>query len=217
MGQVHIAEGSNEQGSQVGRSSQAIAQEVQRLVREEMQQLKNLLTSPRSVIGSTSLAGSGKTKILSELSHISASNNSTKTAWILDSGATDHMTPIKENFMTFTPLDKGRHVKTADGTLLPVEGIGTLRLDPIGSLTHVLYIPKLFVSLVSVQRLANNKEHCILFDDLSAFLCNKVHGWKIGLAKVQHGLYFLPGVISKGGNWMEHRVAAIRSMLSDIS
>ena len=177
-----------------------------------MQQLKNLLTSSRSIIGCTSLARSGKTKILSDLSVSWVSNKSIKEAWILDSRATDHMTPIKENFMIFTPLDKGRHVKTADGTLLPVEGIGTIRFGPIGLLTQVLYIPRLFVSLVSVQRLAKNKEHIVLFYGLSAFLCNKVHGWKIGLARLQQGLYFLPWEASKDGREVEHKVTALTSV-----
>ena len=146
-----------------------MVQEVQRLVREEMQQLKNLLTSGGSVMGSTSLAGSGNLNFLSDFLALSVSNNSIKEAWILDSGAIDHMTPNKENFMRFNPIDKGRYVKTADGTLLPVMGIGTIKLDPIGLLTQVFYIPKLFVSLVSVQRLAKNKEYNILFDDLNAF------------------------------------------------
>ena len=133
-------------------------------------------------------------------------------AWILDSGATYHMTPIKENFIIFTPLDKGRHVKTTDGTLLPVEGIGTIRFGPIGLLAQALYIPRLFVSLVSVQRLAKNKEHTVLFDGLSVFLCNKVHGWKIGLARLQQGLYFLPWEASKDGREVEHKVTAFSSV-----
>ena len=164
MSQAHTVDGNSQQGSQLRTPSQTITQEVQRLIQEEMQQLKKLLASG-SVIGSTSLAGSGKTKILSELSVFSVSNNNLKHAWILDSGATDHMTPVKEDFMIFNPVKKGHHVKTADGTLLTVEGIGTIKLGPIGLLTHVLYVPKLFVSLVSVQRLANNKELCVLFDD----------------------------------------------------
>ena len=93
--------------------------------------MKNLLTSSRSVIGSTSLARSGKTKILSDLSIFWVSNKSIKEAWILDFGVTDHMTLIKENFLIFTSLDKGRHVKIVDGTLLPVEGIVTIRFVPI--------------------------------------------------------------------------------------
>ena len=188
-----------------------MVQEGQRLVREEMQQLKNLLTFGGSVMGSTSLAGSSNLNFLSDFLALSVSNNSIKEAWIIDSRDTDHMTPNKENFMIFNPIDKGRYVKTADGTLLPVMGIGTIKLDPIGLLTQVLYIPKLFVSLVSVQRLAKNKEYNILLDGLNAFLCNKVLGWRIGLARVQQGLYFQPWVASMEGRKVEHQVVAISS------
>ena len=36
------------------------------------------------------------------------------------------------------------------------------------------------------------KDYNILFDNIDAYLCHKLHGWKIGLAKVQQGLYYLP-------------------------
>ena len=45
---------------------------------------------------------------------------------------------------------------------------------------------------MSVQRIAKIKEYNILFDDIDAYLCHKVDEWRIGLAKVQHGLYYLP-------------------------
>ena len=45
---------------------------------------------------------------------------------------------------------------------------------------------------MSVQRLAKTKEYNILFDDVYAYLYQKVDGWRIGLGKVQHGLYYLP-------------------------
>ena len=66
-------------------------QEIQK-IREEMQQMKNLLqqmqnllssTSSGSAMGSTSLANSGKTPILSALSSLSVSN-SYQNSWILE-------------------------------------------------------------------------------------------------------------------------------------
>ena len=36
------------------------------------------------------------------------------------------------------------------------------------------------------------KDYNILFDDLDAYICHKEHGWRIGLAKIQQGLYYLP-------------------------
>ena len=46
----------------------------------------------------------------------------------------------------------------------------------------------LFLSLYKVlQRL----------DHLDAYLCSKVHGSRIGLAKIKQGLYYLPGLDSR--------------------
>ena len=95
-------------------------------------------------------------------------------------------------FLSHEKLTPGRHVQTADGTLLPVVGIGKMSIFHIGKITNVLHVPQLFVSLISVQRLAKIMEYSILFDDIDAYLCHKVDGWKIGLAKVQQGLYYLP-------------------------
>ena len=58
----------------------------------------------------------------------------------------------------------------------------------------MLHVPKLFVSLVSVQRLAKLTNYSIIFDDLDAYLCSKVNGSTIGLAKIRQGLYYLPAI-----------------------
>ena len=107
------------------------------------------------------------------------------------------MTPLSHIFTSYEPVAPGKHVQTADGTLLPVIGIGAINLQPIGLITHVLHVLKLFVSLVSVQRLAKLKNYSILFDDLDAYLCSKVEGSRIGLAKIKQGLYYLPGLDSQ--------------------
>ena len=157
----------------------------------ELQHLKSLFNSSSTVIGSTSLANSGKNEIYSSLTFLT---KNLPTAWILDSGATDHMTPLPHIFVSYETIAPGKHVQTADGTLLSVKGIGTINLQPMGLITHVLHVPKLFVSLVSVQRLAKLTNYSILFYDLEAYLCSKVNGLKIGLAKIRQGLYYLPGI-----------------------
>ena len=106
------------------------------------------------------------------------------------------MTPLKHLFKSYESMIPGKYVQIVDGTLLPVVGIGTMNIDPLGTIYNVLYVPKLFLSLVSIQRLAKIKEYNILFDDIHAYLCHKVDGWKIGLARVQKGLYYLPGSTS---------------------
>ena len=171
----------------------------------EIQHLKNLLNPCNSVIGSTSLANSGKNDILSSFTLFTTNLT---TAWILDFRATDHMTPLSNILTSYESVASGKSVQTADGTLLPVAGIGAINLKPIGHITYVLHVPKLFVSLVSVQKLASLKNYNILFYDLDAYLCSKVHGSRIGLAKVKKGLYYLLGFDSRSSTATGWKVAS---------
>ena len=94
------------------------------------------------------------------------------------------MTLKLEGFVSYEPCVIGKNVQTADGTLLKVSGVGSMYVEPIGLLSRVLHVPKLFVNLVSVQRIAKMDDFRIIFEDTDVILCNKVHGWRIGLAKV---------------------------------
>ena len=134
---------------------------LQQQVRTLKKQKKSLLT-PGSVIGSTSLANAGKSYILSAislLSSVSSPNKSHLSSWILDSGATDHITPIFNDFVSYEPWCTNKNVQIADGTLLRVAGISSIQIAPIGLLTHVLHVPKLFASLLSVQKIAKMDEY----------------------------------------------------------
>ena len=101
------------------------------------------------------------------------------------------MTPIYSHFISYEPCVSDKMVQTGDGTLLQVAGIGSVKLDPIGLLTQVLHVPKIFISLVSVHKLAKISEYRIIFDNFDAFLYNKVHRRTIGLARICNGLQHL--------------------------
>ena len=95
------------------------------------------------------------------------------------------MTPSNKDFLSHEPIAPGKFVPTADGTLLPVTGIGTMIIQPIGVVTNVLYVPKLCTSLVSVQQLAKVTNYSILLNNRDVYLCLKDQGLKIGLAKIR--------------------------------
>ena len=115
-----------------------------------------------------------------------------RDSWILNSGATDHMPPISSWFTSYIPCSNTLKVQTTQSTLLIVAGIGTINLPLIGKLEHVLHVPKLCISLVSVQRIGSLIPYKIEFDRINAFLCDKGQGWKTGLARIHGGLYYLP-------------------------
>ena len=122
--------------------------------------MKNLLSSSSGhIIGSNSLANSGKSKALPILSLLSSAKFNYKS-WILDSGATDHM---YDSFVSYEPSCSSiGSLLTVYGTMLTVDSKGSLRVEPISLLTHLLHVPKLLISLVSVQNLLNDKKLEIL-------------------------------------------------------
>ena len=64
--------------------------------------------------------------------------------------------------------------QTIEGTLFSVARISRINIESLGTWHHVLHVPKLFVNLFYIHRVAKLDEYTIIFDDVDAFLCNKV-------------------------------------------
>ena len=106
---------------------------------QEIQKLKSMINTSSTIIGSTSMANSGKKDFFTDLSTFT---NNFSNIWILDSGATDHMTPLKHLFTSYESMIPGKHVQTTDGTLLTVVVIGTMNIDPLGTIYNVFVCSK---------------------------------------------------------------------------
>ena len=81
------------------------------------------------------------------------------TAWILDSGATHHMTPWAELLFDYRPATGGQ-VSTAAHTVVPRAGVGSLRYQTqiqgrtvTRTICDVWHVPELSHSLLSAQQL----------------------------------------------------------------
>ncbi|CAM8996453.1 unnamed protein product [Rhodiola kirilowii] len=120
---------------------------------------------------------------------------STSPQWVIDSGATDHMTGNPALFASFTPHHSSPPVSLADGTQSPV--VGSVNPTSSLSLTSVLSLPKLSFNLMSVSRLTRSlnccatffPDHCV-FQDLST---KKI----IGKGRESAGLYILDSQLPK--------------------
>lgn len=82
-----------------------------------------------------------------------------KQDWILDSGASRHMTPNREAFIEYSTI-KPRAVETANGSVLPGIGLGKIRLSVKIKgrtrsvlLSEVLHVPQIKGNLISVTKL----------------------------------------------------------------
>ena len=101
----------------------------------------------------------------------------------MDSGATDHITPLIDLFASYKQCTTVYNVQTVDGTLLEVAGIGSVYIDPISLVSTVLLVPKLFISLVSVQRIAKLEEFKIIFRILMHFSITRSTDGRLDLLK----------------------------------
>ncbi|KAA0062437.1 putative mitochondrial protein [Cucumis melo var. makuwa] len=111
--------------------------------------------------------------------------------WILDSGATDHLTGFSEHFVTYTPSASNEKIRIANGSLASVAGKGQIVLFDGFSLQKVLHVPKLSYNLLSISKIIREL-HCkatflpesVCFQDLNS-------GRTIGTARHSRGLYIL--------------------------
>ena len=91
-----------------------------------------------------------------------------ETDWIVDTGATCHMTPNRHWFNQYTP--KRTPIRLANNTIIYSEGIGTVCFQPFvngkpGRLLEferVLYVPNLKHNLLSALYLTKTKSYVVI-------------------------------------------------------
>jgi hypothetical protein len=145
---------------------------------EQLDRLYKILESDTL---SCSIAPKGNSALLSV---------SPSRAWIVDSGASDHMTGDSTMFSSYNPCAGNHKIKVADGSFSAIAGKGSVVLSPSLTLKDVLHVPNLSCNLMSVSKLAQEKNcqtnffrtHCV-FQDLNS-------GKMIGSAKESGGLYY---------------------------
>ncbi|KAG9453307.1 hypothetical protein H6P81_006211 [Aristolochia fimbriata] len=99
----------------------------------------------------------------SDTSLVVSPSTSHQDKWILDSGCTYHMSPIREWFFEFQELDGGV-VYMGNDNPCKTAGIGSIKLrnhdGSIGILQNVRYVPKLKKNLISLGALEATSSTC---------------------------------------------------------
>lgn len=112
-----------------------------------------------------------------------------KDPWIIDSGASDHMTGGSNLFYSYIPCSNHTTIKIVDGSLTSVDGIGTIRISQNLVLKSVLHVPTLKCNWISISKTTSDN-HCFAkFSSLSCQFQELSSGRTIGCAKVHDGLY----------------------------
>ncbi|KAK8934710.1 hypothetical protein KSP39_PZI014426 [Platanthera zijinensis] len=112
------------------------------------------------------------------------------TQWVIDSGATDHMTGSSTGFVSYTPLSGRDKVSIADGSLASIAGKGTIPCSSL-TLSSVLHVPTFTRNLLSISHLTNSMHCSVTFLPSSCVFQDLTTGKVIGSGSMVDGLYVL--------------------------
>ncbi|KAK3034070.1 hypothetical protein RJ639_034295 [Escallonia herrerae] len=111
--------------------------------------------------------------------------------WVIDSGATDHMTGNPKIFSSFRSHTAPSPVTIADGSNYTIKGSGTVEPTSSITLSFVLSLPSLAFNLMSVSRLTKDLNCCISFFPDHCLFQDLMTKETIGKGHVSDGLYIL--------------------------
>ncbi|KAG8479954.1 hypothetical protein CXB51_025047 [Gossypium anomalum] len=149
-----------------------------RLTTTQLEALHKLLGTP-TASGSLAIHGTA----------LNTTHKPITTSWILDSGASDHMTGNLSLFHTYLPCHDHSRIRIADGSYSLVARMGTVRLTENFSLDKVLHVPNLSYNLLSISKLTKDEKVLVEFSALGCVVQEQESGKMIGTAKVDDGLY----------------------------
>ena len=113
----------------------------------------------------------------------------TLNAWVIDSGATNHISHQQSSFLSFKPMSNT--VNLPNGISVSIVGIGTIHLGRNLILHDVLYIPQFKFNLLSVSALTNSLGCRVWFDMFSCGIQDPTRELMIGKGSQVANLYFL--------------------------
>lgn len=114
------------------------------------------------------------------------------TSWILDTGASWHMTGKCRLLKKRRRLRNPFSITLLDGKVVWANSEGQIRLSPKFILRNVLFVPRYTCSLISIGKLTKDMQFCLM-QDLSSRMLIGVARWGRGLV----GVYRLRVVASE--------------------
>jgi hypothetical protein len=117
-------------------------------------------------------------------------NHSSYGAWIIDSGASDHICSnitLFDDYHDITPIQ----VKMPNGTIAHAKQAGSVKLSDNFVVNNVLLVPEFSLNLLSVPRLTYNSQIVVHFDGLACLIQEKKSIKMIGSGELIEGLYYL--------------------------
>ena len=99
---------------------------------------------------------------------VAAAAGSSSSSWVLDSGASFHVTSDQSQRVASKPVADGASIQIVEGTSCPITHQGSLS-NSYFSVPDVSFVPQLSMNLLFVGELADHN-YFVRFDDSSCFL-----------------------------------------------
>ena len=118
--------------------------------------------------------------------------------WLIDSGASSHMTPERELLTDYHQFEQPQLVGLGDGRTVEAVGVGTVYVDMLFSVSdpkrtvfnHVLYVPKLAGNLFSVRSVVS-RGNIVQFGKTRCWIRSGPRGKLLGMGSLVDKLYQL--------------------------
>nr|TKR85555.1 transcriptional activator DEMETER-like [Populus alba] len=111
--------------------------------------------------------------------------------WIIDSGATDHMSNKLDNIHDFKSFVKPTFVSVADGKGAYVKGKGKINLLSDKIVSDVLFVPSFQFQLLSVSKITSTLNCEVILTSSKVVFQDLVTKEMIGEGFFLHGLYYM--------------------------
>ncbi|CAL9024038.1 unnamed protein product, partial [Prunus brigantina] len=137
--------------------------------------------------GKNSLAHNAQGTSISKC-HVASFHQSSKD-WIIDSGATDHITSSPD--LLHTSASHPSSVELPNGSRVDIISTGSLKINSDLVIKDVLSVPSFNVNLLSVSKITRDLHCTIIFHPGFCILQDLTTKKVIGLGKEHNGLYYL--------------------------
>ena len=139
----------------------------------------------------TQAAKSSSIASVAQTGNVSACLTHSSAPWILNTGASDHISGNKDLFSSLTFPSPLPTITLVNGSQIMVKGIGSVCPLPSLPLTSVLYVPNFPFNLISISKLTRDL-HCVLtFSHNSVTLQDRRTRKTIGIGHESQGLFHL--------------------------
>lgn len=116
------------------------------------------------------------------------------TPWIIDSGATDHISTSLNYFFKYSEI-KPLNIHLPNGSIVQVHMVGSIKFSPDFIIHDVLYVPNFTFNLLSLPKLLTTNPYRITFSNESSKILCQIQDMNtlrlIGSTDLKEGLFHL--------------------------